>query len=214
MIFCFGAKVRKKFTLFYTCLTGRFPNYHVVEGAKEIFVSICDGNKVKSYKANILVSDKNNDLALLKILDENFIPLAPIPYSLSYQVFDVGTSVFTMGYPMANFLGKEVKVTDGIINSKTGYQGDIVTYQISAPIQPGNSGGALFDKKGHLIGITNAGVLGGNNIGYAIKSVYLCNLIESAPIRIAIPANNELAEKELPEQIKDLQKYVTYITIK
>ena len=41
---------------------------------------------------------------------------------------------------------------------KTGYQGDVVTYQISVPIQPGNSGGPLFDKNGNLVGITNAGV--------------------------------------------------------
>lgn len=189
-------------------------NYHVIEGAKEIYASISDGKKVKNYKVNVLASDKNNDLALLQVLDDSFIPLAPIPYSISYQVLDVGTSIFTMGYPMAQFLGQEVKVTDGIINSKTGYQGDIVTYQISAPIQPGNSGGALFDKKGHLIGITNAGVMDANNVGYAIKSVYLCNLIDSAPIKINIPTNNELSDKELPEQIKILQKYVAYITIK
>ena len=49
-------------------------------------------------------------------------------------------------------MGKEIKVTDGIINSKSGFQGDITTYQISAPIQGGNSGGPLFDDKGNFIG--------------------------------------------------------------
>lgn len=54
--------------------------------------------------------------------------------------------MFALGYPMSDILGEEIKVTDGIISSKTGYQGDVVTYQISVPIQPGNSGGPLFDK--------------------------------------------------------------------
>lgn len=56
-----------------------------------------------------------------------------------------------MGYPLTSYMGEEVKITDGIISSKTGYEGDIVTYQISAPIQPGNSGGPLFDKKEILL---------------------------------------------------------------
>ena len=47
-----------------------------------------------------------------------------------------------------------IKVTDGIISSKTGYKGDIVTYQISAPIQHGNSGGPLFDKQGNIVAVS------------------------------------------------------------
>ena len=83
---------------------------------------------------------------LLKIKDNRFNNLQPIPYSFGSGTKDVGTSVFAMGYPKLSYLGEELKVTDGIISSKTGYQGDITTYQISAPIQPGNSGGPLFDK--------------------------------------------------------------------
>ena len=47
-------------------------------------------------------------------------------------------------------MGKEIKITDGIISSKSGYDGDITTYQISAPIQGGNSGGPLFDDNGNF----------------------------------------------------------------
>ena len=52
-------------------------------------------------------------------------------------------------------MGKEIKVTEGIISSKSGYNGDITTYQITAPIQAGNSGGPLFDDKGNFIGINS-----------------------------------------------------------
>jgi S1-C subfamily serine protease len=71
----------------------------------------------------------------------------------------VGSNVFALGYPMAlSLMGEEVKFTDGKISSKTGFQGDITTYQISVPIQPGNSGGPLFDYDGNIVGITNAGI--------------------------------------------------------
>ncbi|WP_297604055.1 trypsin-like peptidase domain-containing protein [uncultured Alistipes sp.] len=189
-------------------------NYHVIKSANKIEVSIKDKNTIATYSAKLLCADKTNDLALLIIEDENFKKFEPVPYTISPNIRDVGTSVFTMGYPMANFMGEEVKITDGIISSKTGYEGDIVTYQISAPIQPGNSGGPLFDKKGNLIGITNAGIMAANNVGYAIKVSYLCNLIDSAPISIKIPNTNSISELSLPEQIKCLSKFVAYIKVK
>lgn len=188
-------------------------NNHVIDKAKKIEVSIKTGNDIFTYEARVLASDKVNDLALLIIEDDKFAGLGAMPYELTGRTRDVGTSVFTMGYPMASYMGEEVKITDGIISSKTGYEGDIVTYQISAPIQPGSSGGPLFDKKGTLIGITNAGIIAAQNVGYAIKSSYLCNLIESSPISIIIPEDNLLIDKELPEQIKILSKYVVFIKV-
>lgn len=189
-------------------------NYHLINDASKIEVYTRDKNTIATYSAKLLCADKVNDLALLIIEDENFKGFESIPYAISSNIRDVGTSVFTMGYPLANYMGEEVKITDGIISSKTGYEGDIVTYQISAPIQPGNSGGPLFDKKGNLIGITNAGIMEANNVGYAIKSSYLCNLMDSAPVSIKIPNTNTISELSLPEQIKCLSKFVTYIKIK
>ena len=93
------------------------------------------------------------------------------------QGVNVGENVFAMGYPRPGLQGEEVKVTDGIISSKTGFQNDNKTYQISAPIQPGNSGGPLFDNSGNLIGLTNSGIPSGDNVGYAIKISNLNNLL-------------------------------------
>ena len=118
-----------------------------------------------------------------------------------------------MGFPLSDFLGEEMKVTDGIISSKSGYNGNIVTYQITAPIQPGSSGGALFDKKGNLVGITNAGVPGAENVSYAIKSSYLLNLIDSAPINIDIQIGQDTTEQELSILVKKLSPFVVYIKV-
>lgn len=188
-------------------------NYHVVSNAEKIKVLLNVNGSFEEYNARILSTDKTNDLALLTIKDDNFRPLSSAPYSIIANVVDVGTSVFTMGYPMSNVLGNEVKITDGIISSRTGYEGDAVTYQISAPIQPGNSGGALFDKKGHLIGITNSGIPSADNVGYAIKSSYLINLIDSAPIDIPLPKGVDTTNKELSSVIKVYTPYIAFIKI-
>ena len=68
-------------------------------------------------------------------------------------------------------MGDEVKLTNGIISSKTGFQGDVTTYQISVPLQAGNSGGPLFDSKGNVIGIVNAKHLGTENVSYVVKPI-------------------------------------------
>jgi len=188
-------------------------NYHVVKDAKDIDVLISKDGQVHTVKAKVLISDKTNDISLLQIEDDSFTKFPALPYAVKASIQDVGTSVFALGYPMSNTLGEELKVTDGIISSKTGYQGDIVTYQISAPIQPGNSGGPLFDKQGNLVGITNAGVLEAQNVGYAIKASYLKNLTDVAPTPIALPTNNLISGLPFTEKIKKLTPYVVLIKV-
>ena len=188
-------------------------NYHVIENAQktEIILNV-DGIQT-AFDSRVLCVDKTNDLALLSIKDKQYQGSNKPPFKILPNVTDVGTSVFTMGFPLSAILGQEMKVTDGIISSKSGYNGDIIMYQITAPIQPGNSGGALFDKKGNLVGITNAGVPGAENVGYAIKSSYLLNLIDSAPININVQTGQDTAEQELSSLVKKLAPYVVYIKV-
>ena len=188
-------------------------NYHVIKENQKIGVVFNEDEGPKEYNAKILCEDKQNDLALLTINDPKFKPVSNITYEISNTTSSVGTKVFTMGYPLSQYLGNEVKITDGIISPKTGFQGDVSTYQISAPIQPGNSGGPLFDMKGNLIGITNAGVQGANNVGYAIKSTYLLNLIDSAPIEISYPKVAKNLDRDLSSLTKACAPYVVYIKV-
>ena len=121
---------------------------------------------------------------------------------------DVGEDIWVLGYPLTQVLGNEIKLTNGLVSSKSGYQGDISTYQISAPIQPGNSGGPLFDSKGNIVGIINAGVPGAENVGYAIKTSYLNNLIDSYSLTSIIPTTNNISSLQLKDQVKKVNNYV------
>ena len=188
-------------------------NNHVVEGANRIEVLIRTASDVKTYSTKVLCVDKINDLALLMIDDKEFQHLSSLPYNIYQRSIDVGSSIFTMGYPMAQMMGSEIKVTDGIISSKTGYEGQVSSYQISAPIQPGNSGGPMFDREGNLVGITSAGITGANNVGYAIKSSYLYQLMDSAPITIKDITDKTPKHNSFTEQIKEFAPYVVLVLI-
>lgn len=186
-------------------------NYHVVGEATEIQVKGINGDINTGYKAELVASDKVNDIAIVRIVDSNFKGFGNITYSVSSSMADVGVDVFVLGYPLTQALGNEIKLTNGIVSSRTGYQGNIATYQISAPIQPGNSGGPMFDSKGNVIGIVVAGVPGAENVGYAIKTSYLKILIESTGLNINFPANSTLSTLSLAEKVKRVKNFVFYI---
>lgn len=185
-------------------------NHHVTNGATSIKIRGVNGDFSKSYTAKIIVEDKNNDLSIIKINDPSFTTLGTIPYIISNRSSDVGTSVFVLGYPLRATMGDEVKLTNGIISSKSGFQGDVTAYQITAPVQSGNSGGPLFDDQGNVIGIINAKHTGAENASYAIKASYLLNLIDLMPTPPKLQTFSIVAGKPLTEQVKILKKN-TYI---
>ena len=192
-------------------------NHHVIDDADDIEVEFILNNQVKKFNTEIVQVDKVHDLAILKIVDVNFDGTNALPYNFKSRVSDVGTQVYAFGYPYALLgMGKEIKVTDGIISSKTGLDGNITTYQITAPIQAGNSGGPLFDDKGNFIGINSSGIRKdiADNVGYSIKTSYALNLIDILPRVIELPSNKKLASLPLTEQIKQISKYVVLIKVK
>lgn len=192
-------------------------NHHVIEGADDIEVEFIVNDEVQKFNAEIVQSDKVNDLAIIKIFDMNFDGLDNLPYNFKTRSSDVGTKVYAYGYPMAlSLMGKEIKITDGIISSKSGFDGDITTYQITAPIQGGNSGGPLFDDKGNFLGINSSGLSKdiADNVGYTIKSSYVLNLIDVLPKSIDLPSSTKLQSLPLTQQIKEISKYVVLIKVK
>ncbi len=186
-------------------------NYHVVQDASSIKIKISND----TYDASVIASDKVNDLAVVKITDVKFVSKRTPPYNISFKTCDVGTDVYAMGYPMANVMGQEIKVTDGVISSKTGFMEDVTRYQISVPIQPGNSGCPLFDKNGNVVGVCVSGLTnesGTQNVNYAIKTNILKNLLESASVDITANGST-ITDKPMTEQIKVISPYVVMILI-
>jgi S1-C subfamily serine protease len=194
-------------------------NYHVVQEAREIEIEFVKNGVKQSFPAEIIQSDKQNDISIIKINSPKFKPFFNLPYNFKTKISDVGGNVFALGYPLAlSVMGTEIKFTDGKISSKTGFKGDITSYQISVPIQPGNSGGPLFDFDGNLIGITsstfNRKLNITENVNYAIKSSYLKSLIDVLNYNLTLPNDDSISYLTLTEKIKKLSDYVVLIKIK
>ena len=94
----------------------------------------------------------------------------------------------------------------------------MTVYQISVPIQPGNSGGPLFDAKGDVVGITssclNRDYFKAENVNYAIKSSYLKALIDAMPTPLTHPTGIGIADLPLTEKIKKIQPFVVYLQVR
>jgi uncharacterized protein len=157
-------------------------NYHVVKGAAKVRLLTGTG----LIDTTVVKVDAANDLALLKAVGA----FKPLPIAASRTV-KLGATVATVGFPDTGLQGFSPKLAKGEIGSLAGIQDDPRYFQISVPVQPGNSGGALVDARGNVVGIVAAklsakaaldatGALP-ENVNYAVKSSLLLSFLESAP---------------------------------
>jgi len=150
-------------------------NNHVVDGAKEVKVTLQDG---REFTAKVVGRDPKSDIAVVKV-DADDLPTVSIADSEKVEVGDV---VLAIGNPF----GVGQTVTSGIVSAKNRGNMGIEAYedfiQTDAAINPGNSGGALVDINGRLIGV-NTAILsrsgGSQGVGFAIPSNLARNVMES-----------------------------------
>lgn len=141
-------------------------NHHVIDGASNIKVTL---NDKKEYDATLIGSDYTNDIAVIKI-DKKGLTVAMIGDS---DKLKVGEDVIAIGNPLGTLGGT---VTEGILSATsreiTIEDVDMTLLQTSAAVNPGNSGGGLFNTSGQLIGVVNAKISSENveGIGFAIPS--------------------------------------------
>ncbi len=134
--------------------------------------------------ATVVQVDAANDLALLKA--EGTYKALPVGSSFDVKL---GDTVSTIGFPLIELQGISPKFTRGEVSSLAGFKDDVRFFQISTQIQPGNSGGALVDEHGNVVGVTsstfNAAYLFKKNgaipenINYAIKSYLVRDFLKS-----------------------------------
>jgi S1-C subfamily serine protease len=198
-------------------------NYHVVEDASNIDVVFPEKHLTK--KASVKIKDMKNDLCILKLDDFTFAEISSdeIPYTITAtNSAKVGQEVFTLGFPLGDIMGSKSRLSTGLINSEFGIQDDPRVYQISNPLQPGNSGGPLFNNKGELVGVVvsglnakyfyeNAGIIP-QNVNFAVKSTYLSNLLSMIPEGDdIIKRRNAVLHTALENQVEQLGRFVVQI---
>lgn len=120
-------------------------NDHVVAGCRQLTIKGGSPLQIES-------RDSSADLALVK----SDIKPAKTAVFRSGPVPKAGDEVVTFGFPLPGLLSSEGNVSNGVISATTGLQNDVRFVQITAPVQPGNSGGPVFDQSGHVIGVVVA----------------------------------------------------------
>jgi S1-C subfamily serine protease len=159
-------------------------NHHVIDGCGEITGNISGETPLK---LRLVSSDETNDIALLQ---------APSPFkdvaSIRANAVQSGDSVTAIGFPFHGLLTSDFTVTTGIVSSLSGILNDTRYLQISAAVQPGNSGGPLLDSGGAVVGVVAAKLDGvkfvratGNipeNINFAIKTGALRDFLDNSVV--------------------------------
>ncbi|MDR3377989.1 MAG: serine protease [Verrucomicrobiae bacterium] len=176
-------------------------NDHVVKNARRVKLKIAG----EVYAAEIVREDVYHDLALLKA-EGRFEPLC-----VADEDADLGQAVFTIGFPDIQLQGTEPKYTDGKISSSSGIQDDPNQFQISVPVQPGNSGGPLADFSGKVRGVIvarlddmaalrSSGTLP-QNVNYAIKGSILRQFLkESSQIQLVTSGSSGVPAVKMVKQ--------------
>lgn len=198
-------------------------NHHVIRNAIDVNVSF--PNLSKRFEADVVMKDERNDLAILKLRDaEEFLSkLGPLPYYLARpDEVNVGQDIVTMGFPLGSELGESHKITTGVVSSLNGVRGEPGRMQISNSIQPGNSGGPVFNHKGQVVGVV-VGALDDEyylqkkgfvpqNVNFAVKIGYLHSMVDLIPD--ARQCKIRPAKVQLPGDLEQLvQDYSPYVVM-
>ncbi|MGA2774314.1 MAG: serine protease [Bryobacteraceae bacterium] len=162
-------------------------NYHVVDGCTRIDVFSSAGEQ----KVGVIAGDGRNDLAAIGPIKQAATSLA-----FSGQRPKLGQNVIAVGYPLQGILSSSVNVTTGTVSALAGLQDDSRMIQITAPVQPGNSGGPLLDQSGAVIGIVTskldalktAELVGDvpQNVNFAIREATVRAFLDANGIEFAI----------------------------
>ena len=169
-------------------------------------------------QAKVVKVDRANDLALLKVEGR----FAALPVTMSRKV-KLGGTVATVGFPNIGLQGFAPKLAKGEIASLSGAQDDARYFQISVPVQPGNSGGALVDERGNVVGVVSAklnaraalstsGALP-ENVNYAVKSSYLLSFLESVPEVAARLRDPESKERKFEDVVRSAEQAAVLVLV-
>jgi serine protease Do len=180
-------------------------NAHIIRNSKNIAVI---NNKGEEFKAIVIKTDKARDIAILKIQDKDFKPVASLPYGFIRSANDVAEPIYTLGYPR-----NDIVYSEGYLSAMTGFNGDTLSCQLGIAANRGNSGGPVFNHDGEVIGIISTKEIEAEGVAFAIQSKYIIDAIaelkkDTAYQSLKLPLKSSLRGLDKRQQVKKIQDFV------
>ncbi|MBK7763392.1 MAG: trypsin-like peptidase domain-containing protein [Bacteroidetes bacterium] len=182
-------------------------NLHVVDGYTKIFTFTEDGI---GHQCNLVVKDELNDLAILKINEDDFKFSGNLPYSIKKSNINLAHRIYSLGYPK-----NEIVYNEGYISSVTGFDGDSNKFQLELPSNPGVSGAPIIDETGNVLGIISGKQSQTEGVTFAIKSKELINLVKELPedFKTSVLQENNIRSLNRSGQINQIRKFVCMVKV-
>jgi len=168
----------------------------------------------ESRPATVHALDQDDDLALL----ETRLPQGPAVSFRDDPAVRPGDDVVAVGYPLNGLLADQVNVSTGTVNALAGLYNDLHILQMSAPVQPGSSGGALFDASGNVVGVVvtklNAKLVADEtgdipqNVNFAVKAAVARDFLKSQ--RVTFQSSRSTARRSNAE-VGEIGRQVTVL---
>ncbi|MFC3826790.1 MULTISPECIES: S1C family serine protease [Niastella] len=178
---------------------------HVVNGATSVVVQ---NSKGQEFRTRIIYTNKETDVAILKIQDDDFRSIGPLPYGIRKSGTDLGEPLFILGFPR-----EEIVYNEGYMSAKTGYNGDTLSFQLGVSANPGNSGGPVFNKNGEVVGVITARQTQAVGVVFAVSFKNIFRSLEevkkdTAFQNIRLTMNSSIKNLDRVQQIKRIEEGV------
>lgn len=182
-------------------------SWHMVNGADSIFL---ENKSTERTLAKVVVSDPRLDIAVLKIEADTIYKAWNVPFTINTKPVDLGENVYTLGFPR-----KEIVYGEGALSAVSGLYNDTTLYQVSIPVNPGNSGGPVMDSQGNLAGVVRGKLASAEGTSYAVKINDILNSIKDSHVEGLTLNSSKRTLKNLKrsEQIKRISPYVFNIMV-
>ena len=176
---------------------------HLVK--KRRYVKIQQKDREVVFNAEVIYRDSLLDFAILQCAPKQTDNFRAVPFKFYKKKPSLGEDVFTLGYPKP-----DIVYTTGVVSSETGYKSDSVSYEVSMPSNPGNSGAPLFTKKGDLVGMVIANNSKKQSVTYILKPYYIQERLNNLKDSLNIDMRDNYTKRfsKVPDMIDKYRSFI------